>query len=142
MQISIRIKDDKVFVGMRKFGAAIPDITKRALQRTMQSAVRIAKVYPVQPGHSRYVRTFVYRGSFSIRPEHSGNVYKYVLESDAVSPRGRHYTKYVGGDSNGIRPTWNTKHWPLIKDIVENEARVLIGELPGELKTAAESFGL
>lgn len=142
MQISIRIKNDSVFVGIRKFGEAIPDITKRALQRTMQSAVRIAKVYPAQPAHSRYVRTYIYRESFSIRPEHSGNVYKYVLESDAVSPRGRHYTIYVGGNSGGLKQAWNNYHWPLIKDIVEEEAQNLIRELPGDLKSAANSFGL
>lgn len=117
MQITTKILNGKVVQSMRKLGAAIPSALRENLTAVMEDARREAQAYPPAITTSKYHRTGKYFSSFKLSSRPGERV---VLSSDAVQ-RGRHYTKYVGGNAAGEgQAAVHVERWAVIAKTVTN----------------------
>src|SRR3990167_4030472 len=116
--VTVSIKNlDRVYVGLEKVGNAIPGIGRRALRKYMKEAMEATRDYNTpQPLGSTYVRTGAYFAGFSLQDSGGGNSFSTTI----FSRRAR--AVYIGGDSEGGGQSYNTGHWPLLRNEVVKEA--------------------
>lgn len=100
---------------------------KAQLDATAEKIVELMKKYPAKLPKQKYVRTYTLRNSWQIvkvtkklspRTSNLG----FQIKSDAVQ-KGRHYTKYVVGDSQGNwqNQTYHAGRWKLFIDVVGDQ---------------------
>lgn len=147
-QISIRIDGNvKVGAGMRALGNAIEDITDEELQDGLDAATKEAaggysggNMYQVPPPpNSGYERT----GNLgrSTTWEIAGRSYR--IQSNAVSPRGRAYSKYVIGDGRGEgQARIHIGRWPIMYQVALKWAEKLINKIDNRIRRKAAEEGL
>ncbi len=97
MQITVKIEDGEVRQSLQRVGEALPHTTKRAMKQAMMLAMEEARKYPPKRRGSRYQRTGTYFRSFKILENEARSI---TMKSDAQQ-KGRRYTRYVGGFSDG-----------------------------------------
>ena len=129
MEISIKMGGfSQLYKNLDYLGQAAPKVGQQKIRSALVRAKEAARTYPAHS--SDYKRTKTYYKSFKVVKISDG----WSLQSDAISPRGRAYTVYVGGDENGGGMSWNTRHWPIIKDVVDAETDGLVVELDVEFQ--------
>lgn len=150
MQITINITgDDKLRIGLKDFGDAIPNISLKRRIQAMQRAQKRASTWvggnsylTPPPFRTKYRRTGIYGGSFRVQAD--GGAVRLI--SRARAPRtGREYTTYVGGNAEGLdQARIHIGRWPVIRAEVEQETAQLVTEIDGDLSAVArrEGFGL
>lgn len=137
-QVTLKVDAKRVIQGVRRLGEAIPRIGDRRVKAAMQGALSDMQTEaPPFPG-MKYERTGRYVASWRVYKR--GNK-SYTLEGDAVSNEGVHYSRYVGGDANGLgqtqrQATWpgHVNRWNLLKDVVEKWAQTLLKEISADLR--------
>lgn len=142
MQITVRLINlDNVILGVRKFGAAIPGVTKKTLRGAMLFAHRTAVAnwpggsvqgYNV-PARGTYRRTGRYGASSRVVETATG------ARLEIAAP----YAVYVGGDSEGRGQVWfHQGRWPVIREAVEEEVEPLTRQLDRDVQQTVEAVGL
>lgn len=147
-QISVRIDSQKVMIGLRKFGDAIPDIIGETVEgdyaervtKAISGQYRGGSSYGVAlPASGKNVRTGNY--GRSVTWEREGMTYRFM--NNAYSRRGYNYGIKLTGDGNGQNQKWwAAGRWPIAKIAVENETLSLVTELDDSLKNGIEAAGL
>ena len=145
-QVSLRVDDERVRLGLYRLGQTLPNVTKAAVRKGMKAVKKEASGgysggnsyrVPERQGQ-KYIRTGEYGKSFDVVEE--GLTFK--LKSDAVQ-NGRRYTRYVGGYADGTGQSWfHRGRWPLIRDVVLRFAMSLTQELEAAIKRGIEAVGL
>jgi len=147
-QITVRIDSDKVKIGLRKFGDAIPDIIDEVIESRYVERVTKA-ISGDYRGGSSYgvalrssgvnVRTGNYGRSVTWTQE--GRSYRFF--NSAYSRRGYNYGPRLTGDGNGQNQAWwAAGRWPIARQVVEKETLPLIKELDEGLQNGIEAAGL
>ena len=136
--VTVSIKNlDRVYVGLEKVGNAIPGIGRRALRKYMKEAMEATRDYNTpQPLGSTYVRTGAYFAGFSLQDSGGGNSFSTTI----FSRRAR--AVYIGGDSEGGGQSYNTGHWPLLRNEVDSAVGQFLFEFEKEVVKEAISVGL
>lgn len=148
-QISVRVDGNvKVGKGMAALGAAIEDITNEELEAGLEATAKEAgggwqggASYQVPiPQGSSYQRT----GTLGAMTtwEIVGRTYR--ITSNAISPRGVAYGKYVIGDGSGAGQTRKHKEtgWPLMFEVAQKWAKTLIDKIDNRIRRKASEEGL
>ena len=137
-QVTLKVDAGKVIQGVRKIGEAIPRIGDRRVKAAMNNAMLDMRTEADPFPGMQYQRTHRYSASWKVYKR--GNK-SYTLESDVVSDRGVHYSRYVGGDANGLgqtqkQATWpgHVNRWNLLKNVVEKWAQTLLKEVNADLR--------
>ena len=139
-QLSISTPNAKlVRMGLQNLSAEIPKIGKNQIYKTMTKVITIIKVYPPQPAGSKYKRTFRLQKSWTV--EANGEM-GYTIKSNAVTPRGRLYTKYVVGTAYGTEQAGQNAHWKLLRDVMDKEVEKLPKAISEEIRLVARRNNL
>jgi len=139
-QISVRLEGaDTVRRGLNNFSKTLAPLTKKIIKVAMERArKKIIRYPPERPGQT-YVRTGTYGRSYALNE--SGLTY--TLVSDAVSPTGTRYTRYVGGMADGSGRAWmHVGRWKLAREAVDEEIDPLVAEINAEIKREAREQGI
>lgn len=143
-QVTLRLEnDDKVRLGLNKWGRSLKPLTRAALRAVMKRAL---KVSPAHRGGNTYaIET---RGDY----ERTGNLGRstflveeglsFRVQSEAYRD-GQPYSEFVigDGDGNGQAP-WHVGRWPTLRSAVEGEFDALTNELDDDVQASAEAVGL
>ena len=127
---------DTVIAGLETFQVAAPRALKGEIRSGLIQAREEARTYPPYHSITGYVRTHTYFRSFRVVQIPEG----WALQSDAVDPRGRAYTVYVGGDEAGFGQSWNTGHWPIIKEKIDEVIDEIVSKADQEIQKIATQF--
>ena len=131
MQIDLTARGFKeMYSALDHLAVEVPKVGLRQMRSALVRARDKARKYPGKPAGSKYKRTRTYFKSFAVVKISDG----WSLQSDAIDPRGRAYTVYVGGDESGGGQSYNTTHWPIIKNQVDAE----IGPLTADLNSVMQ----
>lgn len=144
-QITARITgDDKVAIGLKKLGDAIPALAARSIMAAMNKAKEEASAQwpvaayagygvPYRPGQ-KYKRTGRYGSGFKVERNGPQN---YTLQNRTP------YAPFVGGDSEGQGQAWmHEGRWPVIRETVEKFIEPMVQQVDHDIDDAAEAFGL
>jgi hypothetical protein len=119
--------------GLQDLTAEIPKIGREQIYRTAQAIVRTMKAYPPPPAASRYIRTGVLGGGWSIVNRTDG----YTVRNDTA------YTKYVVGNAYGLEQAWmHVGRWQKLRDVSEEETGKLPAEIENQITMVARRLGL
>ena len=146
--ISVRIDSEKVVIGLRKFGDAIPDIVNETVEGDYAERVlkaiggdyRGGSSYGVAlPASGVNVRT----GNYGRSVTYVRDAMTYRFMNNAYSRRGYNYGPLLTGDGNGQNQAWwAAGRWPNAKIEVEKQTLSLVRELDDSLKNGIEAAGL
>lgn len=141
-QWGVRIKADRVRIGLSKFRDAIPGIGRRVWRAILQRVIRIVTRYPAKRPGQKYERTGLYGRSFKLETKHLGASSGYTLKSDAAQG-GRRYTKYVGGNSAGEGQAWmHEGRWANVRETIEDELEHVYAEFDADVATTLRQAGI
>lgn len=141
-QWSVRLRDGRIRVGLGKFREALPEIGKRVLRRLLQRVIRAVTRYPAERPRQRYQRTGLYGRSFKLETRHIGASAGYTIKSDAVQ-KGRHYTRYVGGNSAGEGQAWmHQGRWANVREELDAELEHVYAEMDADVATTLRQYGI
>ena len=149
MQITVRVDDEKVKVGIRNVGRALPEVTKADVRVAMEGAkVEASGDYP-GGGYMGYTVPTVYGQTYQRTGEYGRSFdvtetgLSYTLSSDAWSPRGEQYTVAVGGNAAGQgQSRWHVKRWPVIADVIKKWVATLMFNLDKSLSKLLRDEGM
>ena len=141
MQLLITINAGEVITGLRLIGQAIPGVTEKQAQRYGEEAIRAVPNYPPPPSNA-YQRTGTYGRSFSLTGSPFAGGMK--LSTDAVDPRGRHYSSLVGGDAGGLNQWWVHRRtgWTIFFQEAMKAADKMITGIEAEITSVIRGVGL
>lgn len=140
-QVTLRLEnDDKVRLGLNKWGQSLKPLTRVHLRAAMKRAL---KVSPAYKGGSAYAITL--RGP----DERTGNLGRstFVVE-EGLSVRvrseayrdGESYSEFVVGDGDGNGQAWfHVGRWPTLRGAVEAEFEQLVSDLDDDIQASAEA---
>lgn len=141
-QWGVRLKDGGLRVGLGKFREALPGIGKRVLRRLLLRVIRAVTRYPAERPGQKYIRTGLYGRSFKLVTKHMGASAGYTIKSDAVQ-KGRHYTRYVGGNSAGEGQAWmHQGRWPVVREELDGELEHIYAEMDADVATTLRQHGI
>jgi hypothetical protein len=152
-EITITVKNGKIYEGLYKVAERLPGLTKASLGRTWQKVKKVASggysggtSYAVPPPpNSTYRRTGTYGRSFVASLDGTLRTgLRAKLVSNATR-RGRGYTRYVGGMADGTGQAGiHAKRWPLIRETVQDGIKEINRDINSALKSLlrAEGMGL
>ena len=142
-QISVRLTGaDNVQIGIRKFGAALPDVTIVEMESTLELARHEVSGWyaggnsyavPTRSGQ-KYIRTGDYGSKVQLVQQ--GATFRVESGSD--------HSVWVGGraDGGGQIAEFLQRGWPNFKATVEKFAGTLTGKIDRSLQKSAEAAGL
>lgn len=145
-QISLKITNlDNVQMGIHKLGPAIKDVAQSDLLETMQA---VEKSYwggepggysvPERPGQD-YERTSNLRNS-TYTMQTGLTV---TIVSNAYSPHGQPYSRWVLGDATGKGQAWmHQGRWPALAAEVEDAAQKFVDKADRRIQDTIEAVGL
>lgn len=147
-QISVRIDSEKVMIGLRKFGATIPDIVGETVEGDYAERV-LKAIGGNYRGGSSYGVPLPASG-VDVRTGNYGRSVTYVREAmtyrfmnSAYSRRGYNYGPRLTGDGNGQNQAWwAAGRWPNARQKVEEQTLPLVTELDDSLQNGIEAAGL
>lgn len=146
-QVTVRL-DENVTVGLQRFGAAIPKITRRQFDRfAAKTRKAIAGGYsggnsyrvPLPPS-GRNIRTGNYGQSVTFdMPDYS----RVVFSNAAYSKSGFNYGRLLTGYGDGSGQAWWARgRWPVMADVVADAVTPFVAEYDADLQAGAEAMGL
>ncbi len=147
-QISIRLTgNDKIRVGLRNVGQALPDLTKDQIRTGLQGAKFEASGgytgganynVPERSGQS-YQRTGSYGKGFDLIEE--GMTFR--LRTGAYDAKGRDHAEYVGGRADGSGQAWmHAGRWPVIAKVIEKWVRGMLAGLDAGIRNLLNREGI
>lgn len=115
--------------GLEQLRRRIPAISRKRIYDALMRAKAKVTAYPAQRPGQTYRRTGRYRRGWKVQ-ELVGTTDSgyggYTLKGEAISPGGRNYTVYVGGDEEGKGQAWMHKgRWIVARGAVLQEAEGL-----------------
>ena len=129
-------------VGLSKFRAAMPGIGKRVWRALLTRVIRAVTRYPAERPYQKYIRTGRYGRSFKLETHHIGASAGYTIKSDAVA-NGRHYTRYVGGNSAGEgQVEVHQGRWPVVREEIDSELEHVYAEMDADVRTTLIQSGI
>lgn len=138
MRLSVQFDGEIVRKGLEALGDAVPKIGRQRIRTIMNRIVRRMQAYPPERPGQKYKRTG--RLFYSWKIEEIGQGYR--VENTAKR-RGRGYAGYVVGNAYGTGQAWMHKgRWLLVRDVTEEELKVLPKELEGDIVMVARRGGL
>jgi hypothetical protein len=142
MQISVRLSNlDNVIRGVRRFGAALLGVNKRAMDRAMRKAGRKARGF--FPAGAVMGYDVPPRGDYQRTGEYGVSFHVYETRTGARLEVGAAYARYVGGDSEGQGQAWMHRgRWPVISDAVNEELDALVQEVDADLSAVIRQEGI
>lgn len=151
-QISIRVDGNvKVGAGMKALGNAIEDISDDELQAGLEAATQEARGGWPAGGHTGYTvappPNSGYERTGNLGRSTTWEIYgrSYRIQSNAISQRGRAYSKYVIGDGRGEgQAKIHLGRWPVMYQVALKWAEKLINKIDNRIrrKAAEEGIGL
>lgn len=147
MNITVHINGDKVFLGLKQLPGAVEDVRDDEMEEGVEEATKEASgggafgggyTVPQRSGQT-YVRT----GNLGRSTSYTREGLSYRFKSDAVSPRGQAYSKYVLGDGTGKGQAGvHRGRWPIAYEVMKKWADKIARNIDKGIGAAARGLGL
>ena len=124
--------------GLENLRADIPKVSIERVGESADSIIEIMKKYPRKLPNQKYVRTYKLQNSWK-KKKLTG--FGFAIEADPVQ-KGRHYGKYVVGNSYGEEQAGiHAGRWKLFYEVVMKEGDKLVKNIDRAIKGAIKARG-